>query len=32
MMDCAGQVKIVGDKLHLFAGCPLDKLSFLAYF
>ena len=34
MMDCAGQVKIVGDKLHLSSGCPLDnfKLSSLAYF
>ena len=32
MMDCAGQVKIVGDKLHLSSDCPLDKLSSLAYF
>ena len=31
-MNCAGQVKIVGDKLHLSSGCPPDKLSSLAYF
>ena len=30
--SCAGQVKIVGDKLCLFSGCPSDKLSSLAYF
>ena len=32
MNDCAWQVKIVGGKLHLSAGCPPDKLSSLAYF
>ena len=26
-MNHAGQVKIVGDKLHLSSGCPLDKFS-----
>ena len=31
-MNHAGQVKIVGDKLHLSSGCPPDKLSSLAYF
>ena len=31
-MNRAGQVKIVGDKLHLSSGCSLDKLSSLAYF
>ena len=28
----AGQVKIVGGKLNLSSGCPLDKLNSLAYF
>ena len=31
-MNRAGQVKIVGDKLHLSLGCLPDKLSSLAYF
>ena len=31
-MNLAGQVKIVGGKVHLYSGCPLDKLSSLAYF
>ena len=31
-MNCAGQVKIVGGKLHLSSGRPPDKLSSLAYF
>ena len=31
-MNCAGQVKVVGGKLHLSSGCPPDKLSSLAYF
>ena len=31
-MNHAGQVKIVGDKLHMCSGCPLDKSSSLAYF
>ena len=31
-MNPAGQVKIVGDKLDLSSGCPLDNLSSLAYF
>ena len=31
-MNRAGQVKIVGGKLHLSSGCPPDKLNFLAYF
>ena len=30
-MNRAGQVKIVGDKLHLSSGCPPDKLSSLAF-
>ena len=30
-MNCVGQVKIVGDKLHLSSGCPPDKFSSLAY-
>ena len=29
---CAGQVEIVGGRLHLSSGCLLDKLSSLAYF
>ena len=28
----AGQVKIVGGKLHLSSGCQPDKLNSLAYF
>ena len=32
MNDRAGQVKIMGDKLHLSSGCPPDMLSSLAYF
>ena len=28
----AGQVIIVGGKLHLSLGCPPDKLNSLAYF
>ena len=31
-MNPAGQVKIVGDKLHLSTGCPPDKLISPAYF
>ena len=31
-MNCAGQVKIAGGKLHLSSGCPPGKLSYLAYF
>ena len=31
-MNRAGQVKIVGDKLHLSSGCPPEKLSSPAYF
>ena len=31
-MNRAGQVKILGGKLHLSSGCPPDKLSSLAYF
>ena len=31
-MNLAGQVKIVGGKLHLSSGCPPDKLSSLANF
>ena len=31
-MNPAGQVKIVGGKLHLSAGCPPGKLSSLANF
>ena len=31
-MNCAGQVKTVGDKLHLSSDCPSDKLRSLAYF
>ena len=33
-MNSAGQVKIVwgGGELHLSSGCPLVKLSSLAYF
>ena len=30
--SCAGQVKIVGDGLHLSSGCPSDQSSSLAYF
>ena len=31
-MNHAGQVKIVGGKLHLSSGCPPGKLGSLAYF
>ena len=31
-MNCAGQVKIMGDKMHLSSGCLPDKLSSLAFF
>ena len=30
-MNHAGQVKTVGDKLHLSSVCQADKLSSLAY-
>ena len=30
--SCAGQVKIVGDRLRLSSGCPSDQSSSLAYF
>ena len=30
MFDHAGQVKIVGGKLHLSSGCPPGKLNSLA--
>ena len=31
-MTLAGQVNIMGGKLHLSSGCPRDKLNSLAYF
>ena len=31
-MNLAGQVKIMGGKLHLSSGCPPDKFNSLAYF
>ena len=30
--SCAGQVKIVGDRLRLSSGCPSDQSNSLAYF
>ena len=30
--SCAGQVKIVEDRLQLSSGCPSDQSSSLAYF